>query len=322
MESTITPKVRLVTVGSEDDGQRIDNYLTRELKGVPKSLIYRVIRKGEVRINKGRVQASYRLKPGDVIRIPPVRVSEGEVKLAPSESVKLLIGNQIIYEDKYVLVINKPSGIAVHGGSGIQYGVIEALRALFPKLQNLELVHRLDRDTSGCLMIAKKRSALRHLHEQIREKTMEKQYLALVRGQCNVTRLSVVTGLQKNTVKSGERIVRVQEDGKLSESIFNTEKAFGLATLVNVQAITGRTHQIRVHAAHIEHPIAGDEKYGDEQFNREMRNYGLKRLFLHARHISFSLPDSDEIIRITAPLTEDLQSVMRRLEKTGTVGNV
>lgn len=322
MESTITPKVRLVTVGPEDDDQRIDNYLTRELKGVPKSLIYRVIRKGEVRINKGRVQASYRLKPGDVIRIPPVRVSEGEIKLAPSESVKSLIGKQIIYEDKYVLVINKPSGIAVHGGSGIQYGVIEALRVLFPKLQNLELVHRLDRDTSGCLLIAKKRSALRHLHEQIRGKTMEKQYLALVRGQCNVAQLSVVTGLQKNTVKSGERIVRVQDDGKLSESIFTAEKAFGLATLVNVQAITGRTHQIRVHAAHIEHPIAGDEKYGDEQFNREMRSYGLKRLFLHARHIAFLLPDSDEIIRITAPLTEDLQRVLQRLEKTGTAGNV
>ncbi len=316
LESPINPKVRLVTIGPEDQDQRIDNYLTRELKGVPKSLIYRILRKGEVRINKGRAQPSYRLQEGDVLRIPPVRVSEGEHKAPPSDAIKNIIKESVIYEDGSLLVIDKPTGVAVHGGSGVQYGVIEALRALYPQKKDLELIHRLDRETSGCLLVAKKRSALRNLHEQIRDKKVDKYYLALVRGRCELRHFAVDVALQKNTLKSGERVVRVQDQGKPSVSIFNTETAYDLASLVNVQAVTGRTHQIRVHAAHIKHPIAGDDKYGDEQFNRLMRDYGLKRLFLHAHKIVFTAPDSGEKLIMSAPLAEDLRRVLQALEST------
>ncbi len=318
--STSPPKVRTVEIGPDASGQRIDNYLTRELKGVPKSLIYRVLRKGEVRVNKGRVQPGYKLQDGDVLRIPPVRVSEGEHTAAPSESIKELIKQSILYEDNGLLVINKPSGVAVHGGSGIQYGVIEALRALYPQKKDLELVHRLDRDTSGCLMVAKKRSVLRHLHDQIRDKTVEKYYLALLRGGLAARHLNVNAPLQKNTLKSGERVVRVHTEGKPSVSVFDTVETYGVATLARVQAVTGRTHQIRVHAAHINHPVAGDEKYGDEVFNRSMRELGLKRLFLHAHTLRLTAPDTGKPLELTAPLADALQDVLKVLARN--TGNV
>jgi 23S rRNA pseudouridine955/2504/2580 synthase len=309
-------KPYIVEIASDRDGQRIDNYLVSQLKGVPKSHIYRILRKGEVRVNKGRVKADYRLKTGDLVRIPPIRQSE-KPKARPGDSVLQLIERSILFEDKKLLVINKPPGVAVHGGSGISYGVIEALRALRPDFPYFELVHRLDRDTSGCLIIAKKRSALRQLHELFRSDQMEKHYLALVRGPWKGGKRTVDAPLLKNTLKSGERMVAVHSEGKSALSVFEPVEHYKTEhdspCLVRVILKTGRTHQIRVHAAHIDHPIAGDQKYGDTSFNQRMRAYGLNRLFLHASYVGFELPEGGEIA-VTAPLSDELQYVLHNLK--------
>ncbi|MEZ5672488.1 MAG: 23S rRNA pseudouridine(955/2504/2580) synthase RluC [Thiotrichaceae bacterium] len=311
MNSPTVSQVSYLEITATHEGQRIDNFLVTHLKGVPKSHIYRILRSGEIRVNKGRIKQTYRLQTGDIIRLPPIRVAES-VTITPQANILQVLENNIIYQNDALLVLNKPSGMAVHGGSGISFGVIEGLRALYPKEKSLELVHRLDRDTSGCLMIAKKRSMLKQLHQILREDNISKEYLALVRGQWN-PRVSVVNApLQKNVLQSGERVVRVNPEGKEAVSEFYIQRKFTIATLVRVKLVTGRTHQIRVHATHSGHPIAGDEKYGDEQFNEQMIEFKLKRLFLHAAQLSITLPDTQ--LQVTAPLPAALQDVLQQLE--------
>ncbi|MBD3669495.1 MAG: 23S rRNA pseudouridine(955/2504/2580) synthase RluC [Gammaproteobacteria bacterium] len=305
-------KVRMLEIQAEQAGQRIDNFLVKVLKGAPKTLVYRILRKGEVRVNKGRIKPNYRLQEGDVVRIPPVRLSERDPATPGQQSLER-VQQAILYEDDVLLILNKPSGMAVHGGSGVSYGVIEALRALRPDAPFLELVHRLDRETSGCLMIAKRRSALRNLHEQIRGDNMEKRYLALLKGQWQGGAKRIDAPLKKNVLKSGERMVQVSEEGKPALSLFNADTVYRDATLVSVKLITGRTHQVRVHARHIGMPIAGDDKYGDEAFNAEMKQLGLKRLFLHAQRLGFEHPRTGERFDISAPLPVDLEKVLNRL---------
>ncbi|HEY0722147.1 MAG TPA: 23S rRNA pseudouridine(955/2504/2580) synthase RluC [Gammaproteobacteria bacterium] len=302
-------------IEEDSAGQRIDNFLVKSLKGVPKSRIYRILRTGEVRVNRGRIKPDYRLQQGDTVRIPPIRVSEQAPPARPGERIQRLIEASILYEDKGFLVINKPSGLAVHGGSGVSFGVIEGLRAMRPEAHFLELAHRLDRDTSGVLVLCKKRSALRAFQEQLRENQTDKKYLALVRGKWKGGARRVSAALRKNVLSSGERVVRVADDGKESLSIFEPVAIFGnLASLVRVSLITGRTHQVRVHANHIGHPIAGDEKYGDEAFNRQMSELGLKRLFLHAEELTFTLPESGKPLTIRAPLEPALTQILEKLE--------
>ena len=309
-------KVQFITVDPELEGQRIDNFLRTLLKGVPKSLIYRILRKGEIRVNKKRVKPEYKLLANDELRIPPIRVSE------PSElpSTKLdkvaSLESHILFEDDCLIVLNKPSGTAVHGGSGLSFGVIEALRALRPDQKFLELVHRLDRDTSGCLLIAKKRSALKSLHEQLRDKQVDKRYQALVSGMWPENRFKVKAPLVKNTLKSGERMVTVDEvEGKASETRFRILTQFTDATLVEASPITGRTHQIRVHCLHAGHPIACDDKYGDNNFDSRMQRLGLGRLFLHAHSLSFIHPNTNERVSYQAPLDKALNNALAKLTK-------
>lgn len=315
-------KARFVDIDEDRAGQRIDNFLLANLKGVPKSRVYRILRKGEVRVNKGRIKASYRLQEGDTVRIPPIRLADEEAPVSPGAHVLARIDANILAEEKGFLVLNKPSGIAVHGGSGLNYGVIEALRALRPDAPYLELVHRLDRETSGCLLIAKRRSVLRELHRLLREKSlgesqsdgMEKRYLALLMGRWEGGERRVDKPLLKNTLRSGERVVTVNPEGKEALSLFRPVKRYADATLAEVSLMTGRTHQIRVHAATIGHPIAGDEKYGDESFNREMKAKGLRRLFLHAHSLGFSLEGHEQAYQFSAPLDKELEAVLNRLE--------
>lgn len=306
---------RNVEIDAEGAGQRVDNFLVRQMKGVPKSHIYRVLRKGEVRVNSARARPDYRLQAGDKVRIPPVRQGAETSKAQPLPGALERLRTRILYEDSGLLVLNKPAGMAVHGGSGVSYGVIEALRALRPEAKHLELVHRLDRDTSGCLAVAKKRSVLRALHELLRCGGMEKRYLALLAGRWKGGTREVTASLRKNVLQGGERVVRVSDEGKSAVSLFRPLSVFAEASLVEVVLATGRTHQIRVHAAHIGHPIAGDEKYGDPGFNRRMREFGLKRLFLHAHFIAFRLPEADEEVSVSAPLDDDLRQVLERLEE-------
>lgn len=307
-------QVRWVTIEADYAGQRIDNFLLAQLKGVPKSLVYRIVRKGEVRINKKRCKPDYKLREGDQVRIPPVRVAESN----PLPSAKLdqvqALNNQVLYEDDLLLVLNKPAGLAVHGGSGLQFGLIEGLRSLRPDAKQLELVHRLDRETSGCILISKRRSALRSLHEQLREKTMDKQYLALVRGHWQEHVKFIAAPLLKNTLKSGERVVRVDAAGKPSETRFRVKRKYANCTLVEASPITGRTHQIRVHALYAGHPIACDPKYGDPVFDTAMQEIGLKRLFLHAHKLTFRHPQSGRMITVEAPLDETLTDTLQRLD--------
>jgi 23S rRNA pseudouridine955/2504/2580 synthase len=308
-----TPSVSYVEVSADRVGQRIDNFLFTQLKGVPKSHVYRLLRKGQVRVNKGRIGAHYRLQLGDNIRIPPVRTANREAKSQASQHHLKLIEKAILYEDPGLIVINKPSGIAVHGGSGISHGVIEIFRELRPDAHYLELVHRLDRDTSGCLIIAKKRSLLRTLHELLRENKLEKRYLALIKGQWTGRKTTVKEPLRKNTLRSGERMVEIDPQGKPAESVFIPMQKFTCASLVEVKIKTGRTHQIRVHAASIGHPVAGDEKYGEQRFNRELRKQGLKRMFLHAKSVAFELPEPHQVIKVTAPLEPSLKQLLDNL---------
>ncbi|WP_036769399.1 23S rRNA pseudouridine(955/2504/2580) synthase RluC [Photorhabdus australis] len=309
--------VQFVTIDDDEAGQRVDNFLLARLKGVPKSMIYRIVRKGEVRVNKGRVKPEYKLSAGDVVRIPPVRVAERqEVAVSAKLHKVAALGDCILYEDDHILVINKPSGTAVHGGSGLSFGVIEGLRVLRPEAKFLELVHRLDRDTSGILLIAKKRSVLRALHEQLRLKQMQKDYLALVRGQWQSHCKVVQAPLLKNILQSGERIVKVSGEGKPSETRFKIEERFTNATLVRASPITGRTHQIRVHAQYAGHPIAFDDRYGDKTFDSQLSDMGLNRLFLHASALKFTHPSTGETLRLEAPMDGQLHSCIKMLRQT------
>ena len=305
------PRVRQVKVSAEEAGQRIDNFLARYLKGVPKSHIYRILRRGEVRVNSGRIRAHYKVCAGDTVRIPPVRVAPvkpGQKK--PGFSLE----QHILFENSRCLVINKPSGIAVHGGSGVSVGVIEALRAERLQAPYIELAHRLDRDTSGCLVLAKRRSFLRAFHEQLRQGQVVKHYLALVAGVWQGGKQTVDAPLRKNQLRGGERMVTVDADGKQAISIFSPVSCYENATLVEVVLKTGRTHQIRVHGTHIGHPLAGDEKYGDPVFNRQMRGLGLRRLLLHAHYLEFTDPTNEQLITVSSPLGDDVKAVLAQLE--------
>jgi 23S rRNA pseudouridine955/2504/2580 synthase len=307
-------RAELRTIEDDYAGQRLDNYLMRELKGVPKTRIYRALRKGEVRVNKGRVKPDYRLRPGDIVRIPPVRQSEpAETPRVPhywSEQIRL----GILHEDPGMIVINKPSGLAVHGGSGLNFGMIETLRQMRTEDRYLELVHRLDRDTSGCILIARKPAVLRELHRQLREKHIDKRYLGLVRGKWPNSCRVVDAPLEKNFVQSGERMVRVSKDGKRSITEFSVVERLRGATLIEARPITGRTHQIRVHAKHAGFPLMGDDKYSDDGTAAFSRQIGLKRLFLHAQSLRFSLPEKGSF-ELDAPLDRDLENILNKLRK-------
>lgn len=307
-------QVQFIDISDDEAGQRIDNFLLTKLKGVPKSMIYRIIRKGEVRVNKGRIKPEYKLVEGDQVRVPPVRLAERETATVSAKLDKVAaLANCILFEDDVLLVLNKPSGTAVHGGSGLSFGVIEGLRALRPEARFLELVHRLDRDTSGILLVAKKRSALRALHEQLRLKQMQKDYLALVRGNWQSHMKVVQAPLLKNILQSGERVVKVSSEGKPSETRFKVEERFDNATLIKASPVTGRTHQIRVHTLYVGHPIALDDRYGDKQFDSQLAGTGLNRLFLHASALKFTHPKTGEEMRLQAPLDNQLNHCLKIL---------
>lgn len=304
---------RTIEVEPGREGQRVDNFLIAMLKGLPRSRVYQMLRRGEVRVNGGRVKQHYRLSPGDRLRIPPSFDNAARQTRPPPESMAARIEDAIIYEDAGLLVINKPSGVAVHGGSGRAHGVIEALRAGRPRERQLELVHRLDRDTSGALLVAKKRSVLRQLHADMREGRVEKRYLALVRGLLPAAGARVRAPLKKNVVRSGERVVRADSGGKAAETTFVALARSREASLCEARPTTGRTHQIRVHAAEIGHPIAGDPKYGDRDFNRAMRRIGLNRMFLHAGSLGITSPATGDRLQIRAPLEDSLVVVLQEL---------
>jgi len=308
-----TSGVQLIEVAPELAGQRIDNFLRTQLKGVPKTLIYRILRKGEVRVNKGRIKPEYKLQAGDVVRVPPLRLAERDEPEPLAQGLLQRLEAAIVYEDKALIVLNKPAGIAVHGGSGLNYGVIEAFRQLRPEAKDLELVHRLDRDTSGLLMIAKKRSMLRHLHEALRGDGVDKRYMALVRGHWATAKKQVSAPLLKSNLRSGERMVEVNPEGKEALTVFRVLRRFGeFATLVEAKPVTGRTHQIRVHAQYAGHSIAGDSKYGDDEFTKEIRALGGKRLFLHAYELVVPLPDGGRL-ELAAPVDEMWAATLERL---------
>ena len=317
--TTSTPpasSVQLIEVPPELAGQRIDNFLVNVLKGVPKTLIYRILRKGEVRVNKGRIKPEYKIQAGDIVRVPPVRLPERDEPVPVAQGLLQRLEAAIVYEDKALIVLNKPAGIAVHGGSGLSFGVIEAFRQLRPDAKELELVHRLDRDTSGLLMIAKKRSMLRHLHTQLRGDGVDKRYMALVRGHWATSKKQVNAPLLKSNLRSGERMVEVNDEGKEALTVFRVLRRFGdFATMVEARPITGRTHQIRVHALHAGHSIAGDSKYGDEDFTREIRELGGKRLFLHAYALTVPLRDGRDL-KLEARVDEMWAQTVERLSAT------
>jgi 23S rRNA pseudouridine955/2504/2580 synthase len=307
-------KVRQIEVGEAGEGQRLDNFLGRILSEVPRSHLFRVIRKGEVRVNGKRAKPELRLQASDIVRVPPVRVgAAAPPRRAPSGMVAD-INAAIVHEDPRLLVIDKPAGMAVHGGSGVSFGVIEALRAARPD-ESLELVHRLDRETSGILLVARKPAALRALHALMREGRVEKKYLALVRGKWELGRKRIDAPLRTDIRVGGERTVKVHATGKEAASVFQPVQFFGKkATLVEVALETGRTHQIRVHAAHAGYPLAGDEKYGDADFNEKMKAAGLDRMFLHASMISFTWPDTGVEFSANAPLPAELKAVLDALQ--------
>ena len=294
------------------EDQRIDNFLLKHLKGVPKSHVYRILRSGEVRVNSRRIGAEYRLVLGDKVRIPPVRVAE-----AVARHIRIPAGQRlakhILFQDEALMVIDKPAGLAVHGGSGVSLGAIEQLRSEFPEARFLELVHRLDRDTSGLLLLAKKRGALTTLHALIREGGLDKRYLVLVAGEWKNRRQTVKLALTKFLTADGERRVSVDTEGQHAHTVFNLVQRFPQFSLLEAELITGRTHQIRVHLAHLGFPIAGDDKYGDFALNRALAKQGVKRMFLHAHRVRFPHPLTGEAMEITAPLPAELEAILERL---------
>ena len=315
MTATQTPRRVEHWAASEGDaGQRIDNFLMRRLKGVPRSVIYRILRRGEVRVNARRVGPDYRLAAGDQVRVPPVRAAAPRPTPQPASGLAAILQTSILYDDDRLLVVNKPAGLAVHGGSGLSYGVIEALRVLRPEERELELVHRLDRDTSGCLMLAKRRSLLRLLHELQREGRIEKRYLALLAGRWRRGAARVDAPLRKSVLQGGERMVKVAADGKEAVTEFRVVERYADSTLVEALLVTGRTHQLRVHAAYLGTPILGDAKYGDAQANRRYHELGLRRLFLHAATLVIRWPGEEPPLRVDAPLDPALARFLAALE--------
>ncbi|MGP4844277.1 23S rRNA pseudouridine(955/2504/2580) synthase RluC [Marinobacter sp. 1Y8] len=313
----VKTEVRWVDIDEDGAGQRLDNFLLTKLKGVPKSVVYRIVRKGEVRINKKRAKPDTRLEVGDQVRIPPVVQKEKPAGPLPGSRVQKVMEAAVIYEDEQMLVVNKPQGIAVHGGSGLSFGLIEALRASRPDARFLELVHRLDRDTSGLIMVAKKRSALRHLQEEIRQRRVVKHYHALVVGHWAASCTEVNVPLERYELKSGERMVRVSEAGKSALTRYQVLELFDGYSLVQAYPVTGRTHQIRVHSAYGGHPIAGDDKYMDDVSLRAFRSQGGQRLMLHAFALSLVLPDGRQE-RFEAPYDAVFETTVRRLRERRT----
>lgn len=295
-------RATLLEVGEEGDAQRIDNFLLRRLKGVPKSHVYRMLRSGEVRVNSGRVKPDHRLRIGDKVRVPPVRIAQPTARAAPRP-----LALPVVYEDDALLVVDKPSGIAVHGGSGVSYGVIESLRAERPRAKLLELAHRLDRDTSGLLVIAKKRGALVELHRMLRAGEAEKLYLALVKGGWEGGARELRERLHKYVTAGGERRVAVHGAGQAAVTRVRPIAASPVCSLLELRLMTGRTHQIRVHLAHAGHPVLGDDKYGDFELNRALTRHGVKRLQLHARRLAFAHPLTGAALRLEAPLPDDMR---------------
>jgi 23S rRNA pseudouridine955/2504/2580 synthase len=307
------PRVQIVTVSDEDEGQRIDNWLLKRLKGVPKTHVYRLLRTGQVRINKGRAGPQRKLVAGDQVRVPPVRVAAPDApRRAPDELLRR-IEARIVHEDDHILALDKPAGLAVHGGSGVGFGAIEILRALRPDARSLELVHRLDRDTSGLLLVAKRRSALRALHAALREGKVGKRYLALLGGAWRGGQRRVDAPLEEHRPEGGERVTRVGPKGRGAVSTFIPERRFRDCVLAAVDIETGRMHQIRVHAAHIGHPVLGDAKYGDRLANRAAKALGLNRMFLHAARLSFVPPGDGSARTLEAPLDAELEAVLAAL---------
>ncbi len=319
MSETSKASVTFVTIEAEDAGQRLDNFLLKMLKGVPKSHIYRIVRSGEIRVNKGRVDVTYRIAANDVIRIPPVRVAEKAAVPATVSGAAQAVQIPVVFEDDALIVLNKPSGMAVHGGSGISFGVIELLRAQRPQAKFLELVHRLDRDTSGLLLVAKKRSALVKMHEVLRENhRIDKRYLALVEGVWPNERSHVKFKLLKYETPEGERRVKVHSDGLTSQTTVNRKQVWpDQASLLECELKTGRTHQIRVHLSASGHAILGDDKYGDASVNKTVARHGLKRMFLHAWRLSLDHPLTGERMVLEAPLPVELQSYLDTLNSQG-----
>jgi len=305
-------------IEEEESGQRLDNYLIRRCKGVPKSHVYRILRSGEVRVNSRRVDATYRLQAGDTLRIPPLRLAErpqSEVADAAKQRVEL----PILFEDEAMLVIDKPEGVAVHGGSGVSFGVIEALRQQRPLAKFLELAHRLDRETSGVLLVGKKRLALSALHDMFREhgQGADKRYLVLVKGRWLNQTQHVRLPLFKYLAEGGERRVRVDDQGKASHTVFRLLARWPGASLLEAQLKTGRTHQIRVHLAHLGFPILGDEKYGDFPLNKDLKKDGLKRMGLHAWRMAFRHPLSGTPLEVKSPMPRNMRSYLIQLEQQG-----
>lgn len=314
-EGQVREGVRQVEVGEDQAGVRLDNFLTKLLGGVPRSRVFRIVRRGEVRVNGKRAGPETRLHSGDKVRIPPVSLPSPDAPRPPARVPHTLVATvreAIINETERLIVVNKPAGIAVHGGSGVSFGIIEALRAARPD-ETLELVHRLDRDTSGCLLVARKPAALRELHALMRDGLVQKGYLALVKGQWDLGKKRIDVPLNTESRMGGERTVRVQAGAKAAVSLFSPVQSFrNRASVVEVELQTGRTHQIRVHAAHVGHPVAGDEKYGDKDFNARMREEGLERMFLHSHRISFDWPNGGDF-SASAPLPKDLAAVLDAL---------
>jgi len=308
--------VEHVIVSEDHAGQRIDNFLITRLKGMPKSRIYRILRKGEVRVNKKRIDASYRLLKGDSVRLPPLFLQETAKHVPPSHETQSSLKERILYEDENLLVINKPSGMSVHAGNTVRVGVVEALKHMFPEYPHLELAHRLDSETSGCLLLAKRKRILRELHSLLRETKITKIYWALTLGKWKDSELRVDLPLYKDYQDGGKHVVAVHKEGKQALTVFHTLKSFKReASLMEVKLYTGRTHQIRVHAAHRGHPIAGDDRYGNLEFNRCVKIIGLRRMFLHARSIDFILPSLEQRITVVAPLDIELQAVIKAFEE-------
>lgn len=307
--------VQWLSVDADQAGQRLDNFLLAYLKGVPKSLVYRIIRKGEVRVNKSRARPDTRIAAGDVIRVPPVRRPQFSPPPVPGDRVQSMVRGAIVFSNDDMLLVNKPSGLAVHGGSGVDFGLIEVLRAAFPSASFLELVHRIDRDTSGLVMVARRRPALRALQQQVRARQVIKRYLALVAGRWPASQDSVDVPLLRDTLGSGERIVRVDQEGKASRTFYRVLETFSGYTLVQAQPVTGRTHQIRVHCQYAGHPIAGDEKYMDDASIKAFRRLGGRRLMLHASELEFCLPGTDQPRRFQAQCPEDFNQVIKVLRQ-------
>lgn len=307
-----TGGVRYLSIDADSSGQRLDNFLMRELRGVPRTRLYRALRKGEIRVNKGRVKADYRLVSGDRVRLPPLRVP------APSDPPRIprrwstLLAQRVVHEDGDLLVIDKPSGLAVHGGSGLSFGLIECLRQMRPDDRYLELVHRLDRDTSGLILIARRPAILRELHSQLRRDQMDKRYLALVAGSWPRSLRVVEAPLARNVLQSGERMVRVAKEGKPAVTEFSVVERLRGATLLEAKPVTGRTHQIRVHARHAGFPLCGDDKYSDESTAALCRQVGLQRLFLHASRLRFALPGTGRL-ELHSDLDDELKSILNKL---------